>query len=420
MAKITNPFATLLGWISGAWQSSSPAEARAEAALGTSKEVADFLRQGGGNIAATGRAVTAETALRLAAFHRGVNLLSGVVAGSRIDVRETGSKRVLTDHPLNVLLNRRPNGWQSGYDFKRYLMQSVLLRGNGFAYKVRSQFGDKNVLRLIPMDPNNVVCEQLDNLSLRYTYTRRDGKRVTLDQDQVMHIRGMSDDGINGRSVLSYAREVLGIGDAGQEHAGRFFRNGNFLDTVLESDNELGAEGIKNLRDSIDTYRGADPSTRTLVLEQGVKMRQLQLSARDAEFIQQRKLSIIEIAMFLGVPPALLGFMEGSPSLGGGGMEQISIGFRTYTLVDWFEAFEGAIERDLLGDDMRVEAKIDDTGLIRGDFATRWTGWTRALQFGAMSPDEVRGREGLPPRPDGTGGAFYPPPNMASAARQGD
>ena len=151
-----------------------------------------------------------------------------------------------------------------------------------------------------------------------------------------------------------------------------------------------------------------------------MKMKQLNLSARDVEFIEQRKLSIMEIAMFLGVPPALLGFMEGAPALGGGGMEQISIGFRTYTLGDWFEAFEGAIERDLLGDDMSIEAKVDDTGLIRGDFTTRWTGWTRALQFGAMSPDEVRAREGLPPRPDGTGTSFYPPPNMAAAARQGD
>lgn len=410
--------APLLSWFGGAGAQADGV--RAEAALGTSKELSDFLRRGGGNTAATGRAITEEVALRLAAFHRGVNLLSGVVAGARFDIRETGSLTVQADHPLNLLLNRRPNGWQSGYDFKRYLMQSVLLRGNGYAYKVRSRFGDKRILRLIPMDPDSTDCEQQDDLSLQYTYTRRDGRRVVLSQDQVMHIRGMSLDGVTGRSVLSYAREALGIGDAGQEHAGRFFRNGNFLDTVLETDNELGSEGAKNLRESIDAYRGADPTTRTLVLEQGVKMRQLQLSARDTEFIQQRKLSTVEIAMFLGVPPALLGFMEGAPALGGGGMEQISIGLRTYTLVDWFEAFEGAIERDLLGDDMSLEAKVDDTGLIRGDFATRWTGWTRALQFGAMSPDEVRAREGLPPRPDGTGGAFYPPPNMASAAREGD
>jgi len=420
MAKSRKFVASVIDWMTGSWMAGAAGNVRSEGALGTSPELAEFLRAGGGNVAATGRPVTGDVALRLAAFYRGVNLLTGVLAGSRIDIRDRASMQVLVDHPLNLLLNRKPNGWQSGYDFKRYLMLSVLMRGNGYSYKVRSRFNDGQVLRLIPMDPDHVTCEQLDDLALRYTYTRRDGQRMTLAQDQVMHIRGMSIDGVLGRSVLSYAREVLGIGDAGQEHAGRFFRNGNFLDTVLESDNELGAEGVKNLRDSIDHYRGADPATRTLVLEQGVKMKQLQLSARDAEFIQQRKLSIIEIAMFLGVPPALLGFMEGAPALGGGGMEQISIGFRTYTLVDWFEAFEGAIERDLLGDDMKLEAKVDDTGLIRGDFATRWTGWTRALQFGAMNPDEVRAREGMPPRPDGTGGIFYPPPNMASAARQGD
>lgn len=419
MAQRRNPFAPLLDWITGR-AFDDAGGVRSEGALGTSPEIAEFLRRGGGNTAATGRVISEDVALRLAAFHRGVNLLAGVVAGSRIDIRNSRTMQVMVDHPLNRLLNRSPNGWQSGYDFKRYLMQSVLLRGNGYAYKVRSQFKEGQVLRLIPMDPNNVLCEQLGDLSLRYTYTRRDNKQVVLDQAQVMHIRGMSIDGLIGRSVLAYAREVLGIGDAGQDHAGRFFRNGNFMDTVLESDNELGDDAIRNLRNSIDAYRGQDPTSRTLVLEQGVKMRQLQLSARDAEFISQRKLSIIEIAMFLGVPPSLLGFMEGAPALGGGGMEQISIGFRTYTLVDWFEAFEGAIERDLLGDDMTLEAKVDDSGLTRGDFAARWAGWSTALQFGAMNPDEVRAREGMPPRPDGTGGAFYPPPNMTSAAPQGD
>lgn len=420
MAKRGNPLSALWQWMSGDWYGATADAPKAEGPLGSSKELQAYIMGGSGNVAATGRAITADTALRLAAFYRGINLLSGVIAGSRIDIRETETMRVLTNHPLNLVLNRRPNGWQSGYDFKRYLMQSVLLRGNGYAYKVRSQFGDRKILRLIPMDPDRVDCEQLDDLSLRYSYTRRDGRPMILGQEEVMHVRGMSNDGVTGQSLLSYAREALGIGDAGQAHAGRFFRNGNFLDTVLESENELGDEGITNLRKSIDSYRGADPATRTLVLEQGVKLKQLQLSARDAEFIQQRKLSIVEIAMFLGVPPVLLGFMEGAPALGGGGMEQVSIGFRTYTLVDWFEALEGAIERDLIGDDMSLEAKVDDTGLIRGDFAARWTGWTRALQFGAMSPDEVRRKEGLPPRADGTGGTFYPPPNMASAAREGD
>lgn len=417
MAKRRNPFATILDWFSGA-DGYAPA-VKSEGALGSSPELAAFLR-GGGNIASTGRHITEDVALKLAAFHRGVNLLSGVMAGSRIDIRDAATMNAKPNHPLNLVLNRRPNGWQSGYDLKRYLMQSVLLRGNGYAYIVRSLFADRKVLRLVPMNPDATTCRQLDDLSLEYRYIRRDGVPVVLKQDQVLHIRGMSEDGVTGRSILACAREVLGIGYAGQEHAGRFYQNGNFMDTVLESEKELGAAGIKNLRESIDSYRGSDPSSRTLILEDGVQIKQLQLTARDAEFIAQRKLSIVEIAMFLGVPPALIGFMEGAPALGGGGMEQISIGFRTYTLVDWFEAFEGAIERDLLGDDMSLEAKVDDTGLARGDFATRWTGWTRALQFGAMSPDEVRAREGLPPRPDGTGAAFYPPPNMASAAPQGD
>lgn len=123
MAKRGNPLSALWQWMSGDSYGATADAPKAEGPLGSSKELQAYIMGGSGNVAATGRAITADTALRLAAFYRGINLLSGVIAGSRIDIRETETMRVLTNHPLNLVLNRRPNGWQSGYDFKRYLMQ---------------------------------------------------------------------------------------------------------------------------------------------------------------------------------------------------------------------------------------------------------------------------------------------------------
>ena len=115
--------------------------------------------------------------------------------------------------------------------------------------------------------------------------------------------------------------------------------------------------------------------------------------------------------MFFGVPPHMIGFTEKSTSWGSG-IEQQSIGFVNYSLNDWFEVWEGAIERDLITDDDE-EADFNTYPLLRGDEKGRWEANQIKLQMGAMNADEVRMAEGYTAQPNGEGQEFYPPPNVA-------
>ena len=49
--------------------------------------------------------------------------------------------------------------------------------------------------------------------------------------------------------------------------------------------------------------------------------------------------------------------------------------------------------------------------LVRGDIKTRWDAHTRAMQWGVMSPNEVRELEDQNPRAGGD--VYYDPPNTA-------
>ncbi|MEL6317951.1 MAG: phage portal protein, partial [Pseudomonadota bacterium] len=123
---------------------------------------------------------------------------------------------------------------------------------------------------------------------------------------------------------------------------------------------------------------------------------------------------------FFGIPPFMLGDTEKSTSWGAE-IEQQSLGFIRYTLqphlVNWEQAFNRALLSGSTSLDRGVGARFDVSELARGDDNGRATYNAQALQWGWMSPNEVRRREGLKPRPDGE--EFYPPPNMTADSGDG-
>ena len=403
----------LWNWIFGSGGEAGTAAPRAAigdsydvANIEDSHQLAEFLSTG--LPTSTGEVVGTQEAMSVSAVYRSVNILSGIISNLPINIKDEQSLELQWNHPARKLLNRRPNSWQSGREFKKYLMNCTLLRGNGYAYKVRR---GREVIALIPMRPGAVSVEQKPDNTLEYTFTAKDGRTRKLPQDEVFHVRGMSLDGVTGLSVIGYAREAIGYSRAAEKHGGAMFKNGTHLGSVLKHPQKLSAEAREGLKASLDAYRGADNAGKNLILEEGMDMQNLGMTASDAEFIENRKLSVLMIAMFFGVPPHLIGFTEKSTSWGSG-IEQQSIGFVNYTLNDWFGAWEGAIERDLLNDDNLI-ADVDDTRLLRGDIATRSTALNAYVLNGIFNPDEARAFEGKPRRADGKGDKYYDPPNTA-------
>ena len=189
-------------------------------------------------------------------------------------------------------------------------------------------------------------------------------------------------------------------------------RTARALSVVLKHPQKLGPEGIENLRSSLDDFRaGGEKEGRALILEEGMDTGSLSMTAEDAQWLEGRKFSRSDIAMFFGVPPHMIGDTEKSTSWGTG-IEQQSIGFVTWTLEDHLTMWEEAITVDLLDDD-KLRAKFNRSALVKGDIKARWEAYVKALQWGVFSPDDVLELEDRNPRADGQGGQFYDPPNTA-------
>jgi HK97 family phage portal protein len=378
-----------------------------------------FLRDGA--MTASGSPVTAETAMRIGTVFGCNRIISGAVATMPLDVKRRVDARTredASDHPLWQVLRRRPNRWMKPAQFRRMMQSHILMRGNAYAMIARNSVGE--ITELLPLHPDRVEPRQLESLRLEYVYQPEKGASFVIPQDDMLHITGMTLDGVTGVSVLTYARETVGLAQATTKHGATFFRQGTNVGTVLEHPKKLGPTATASLRESLDQYRGNENAHKTLILEEGMTFSRLNMTAVDAQFVQTMALTRTDIGMFFGVPPHMLGDTEKSTSWGSG-IEQQGLGFIAYTLEDWLTAWEEAINVDLIGDeDPDVYARFNRAALVRGDFKTRWEGYVKGLQWGVYSPDDIRSLEDENPRPDGKGGVYYDPPNTAGRSANGE
>lgn len=378
--------------------------------ISTSQQLEQALRAG--NVSSSGALVTPTTAMQTSAVYASVRIISGAVANMPLHIKRRVDDRTredASDDPLWMVLRRKPNRWQTPSQFRRMLQAHLLLRGNAYAMIVRSV---GVVKELVPLNPDRVDLKQNDDLSLEYTYTRKDGRKIKLAQHEVFHLVGLTLDGVHGVSAITYARETIGLALTMENHGATTFKNGARVSNVLTHPSKLGKEGLEFLRASLDDYRaGGEAEGKALILEEGMDVKPLAMTSDDAQWIAGREFSRVDIAMFMGVPPSMLGDNSGSDSNWGTGLEQKSLGFVAYTLEDWLTTWEETIGRDLIEDGSNLYARFNRAALVKGDIKARWEAYVKGLQWGVYSPNEIRALEDENPREGGD--VYYDPPNTA-------
>lgn len=382
-------------------------------ALISERQFRDFFARGGES--ASGAIITESSAMRVAAAWRCVNIIAGAIATLPLDlIRREGEnvRQPAVGHPLRRVMTVKPNPWQTPSEFRRMMQANLLLRGNAYARKV--VLGNR-VEALIPLHPDQVESEQLDTLAMVYKFHGRNGRVTTLQQKEILHLRGMSLDGVTGISVLACMRESLGLALQTERAGARLFRHGALAGGVITHPGRLTKEAGQNLRKSFEERNGgADNAGRWILAEEGMTFHPTALSAEDAQWLGTRDFQRYDIAMFFGVPPHMIGATEKTTSWGTG-IEAQGAGFVTYTLSDWIKTWEESIKRDLMQEAEweTLDARFNVNGLLRGDAKARWDSYVKALQWGVLSPNEVRALEDHNPRPDGD--VYYDPPNTAGA-----
>lgn len=373
----------------------------------------------GGSGTASGEVVTPDVALSISAVWAAVSLLSRTQASLPLFVYERtadDARRRVTKHPLHTLLHSRPNPEMTSFTFRQTLQAHALAWGNGFAVVARD--GAARPVALWPQHPSRVVVRRDDAGELLYIVTTPSGAQTTYSPEDVIHIKGLSLDGVVGLSVVTFARETLGLALGAEKFAARYFGNGARPSGMLVPPRPLSAGAARELRDSWRAWYGGENAHRLAVVPPGTTWIPLTMPFEDAQFLETRKFGVAEIARWFGVPPHLLGDLDRATF---SNIEHQSLEYVVYSLQPWLVNWEQELERKLLRADERdrmfVEHVVD--GLLRGDIQTRYNAYATAISHGFRCPDEVRALENLNPIPDGSGKVFTRPVNVAPVAAGG-
>ena len=360
----------------------------------------------------SGKSVTERSAMQMTAVYACVRILAEAIAELPLHLyryTDAGGKEKAIDHPLYLLLHDEPNPEMSSFVFRETLMTHLLLWGNAYAQIIRNGKGE--VVALYPLMPNKMTVDRDEKGQLYYSYQRSndeaipDSGKVILKPSDVLHIPGLGFDGLVGYSPIAMAKNAIGMAIACEEYGAKFFANGAAPSGVLEHPGTI--KDPSKVREAWQSqFGGSGNSGKVAVLEEGMKYTPISISPEQAQFLETRKFQINEIARIFRVPPHMVGDLEKSSF---SNIEQQSLEFVKYTLDPWVIRWEQSLSRALFSSDEKKHYffKFNVEGLLRGDYASRMTGYATARQNGWMSANDIRELENLDRIPAEEGGDLY-------------
>ena len=232
-------------------------------------------------------------ALREATVYACVKILSEAVAKLPLKVYQElpeGGIRKATDHYLYPLLKHRPNPYMTAYDFWRAVEAQRALRGNSFvAIEFETRGPNKGRAKALwPIDTGKVEVwvddEGLVSTRNKIWYVVTvGGERRRLDPDEVLHLKGLTVDGIVGINPIDYLRFLVESGAGATRYLHHFYKHGLQTRGIIHYVGDLNEEAKRRFRERFEEMAsGLKNAHRISLLPVGFQFQPLQLSMTDA------------------------------------------------------------------------------------------------------------------------------------------
>ena len=359
--------------------------------------------------ASSGVSVDKNTALTFTAVWSAVRLLSESISILPINIyqrEKNGDKTLALNNPSYYLLHNEPNNYMSSVAFFEKIMMDLCLSGNSYVHIVRSPRG--LVQALIPLNAQDIKVK----INEGQIFYHNENSDVVLDDYDVLHFKGVSQDGIMGLSPITQNANAIGWGMALEEYGSKYFTNSAKLSGVLETDRALSEEAIERLRNSFsNTYNQLQNAQSTAILEEGLSFKPITISPEQSQFLASRVFSIQEVSRMFSIPSFML--QEHSKS-SFNNIESLSQSYVTYTLMPYIRRMESEINRKLFKTNEKGKLFVEwnVNGLLRGNIKDRNDAYKTGINNGFLSINEIRRKENMNSIPDGD--SHYMPLNMTT------
>jgi HK97 family phage portal protein len=365
--------------------------------------------KGGGTVA--GIHVTDKTALQVSTVLACVKVIADGCATPDLHIyRELpdGTRQKAANIPEYRLLSRRPNEWQTSFEWRRQMTMHAALTGAGLSIKVRGD--NRRVRELIPVMPGQWDVRRVSRYEIRYRCWDQFGLIGDFAPEDVFVLNGVQWDWVESMNAVTLARSAIGLSIATEKSQAAMHANGLRTSGVYSVDGTLNQEQHERLTQWLKAKGGVENTGNPLVLDRAAKWMSTAISGVDAQHVETRRLQIEEICRGYGVFPIMVGHSDKTSTFASS--EAFFAAHLIHCLAPWHRAWTQRMDEMLLDGNGPLFGEFDTRYMRAGSIKDRAVYARTMVEMGLMSPNEYRDEEGWDPRPGGD--EYLTPLNMQS------
>lgn len=373
---------------------------------------------GGEHSTSAGIRVSAEKALSHPAVWQAVSMISDDVAVMPLELfreQSDGDKIKQKGDSTHELVHWTPNSETNAFKFWSRMLTWKLLWGNAYAYIMRN--GNGQPTELLPLLPDRTNVER--HGGRLYCITEVDGILVSIPMSEVLHLEGLSYNGMNGKKFIDAACNAIALGLAEIDFASKFYKNGGRMGGILELPAGMPKLSRDRVEEGFKKHYGSNEAFKTVVLRENAKFHAAQMSPKEAQGVEARQESVRDIARLFKLRPGKLG--EESRTSFASKSEDNRDYYDTTLRPHLFEIAQECRDK-LLTDEQKRDGyyfQHDTTALLRMDFKSMSEALSTLRASEIINADEARGMINMNKREDGSG-SDYRNPNINTTETPSD
>lgn len=311
--------------------------------------------------------------------------------------QENGDKiEKRTDHYLYPLLKTRPNPYMSSFNFWASVELNRNHYGNCFVY-IDSKRGKIQGFYILPFENVEIWIDNAGIISkdnaIWYIWTDDQGKESKIHHDQIMHFRtSMSFDGVVGLSVMETLKQTTENLQHSQNFVNNYWKNGMMVRAILQYTGDINKDNREEMRKKFESMgSGIQNAGRILPVPLGFSLSTIENKLVDAQFLELSKYTAQQIAAAFGIKTSQLG-EEGKFN----NVEMQQRSFYIDTMLSNLTNYEQELtHKSLTSSEKKTNHywKWNVDAILRGDFASRMTALSEAVQNSIFTPNEARAYE---------------------------
>lgn len=339
-----------------------------------------------------------QTLLAFSAVYACVTIIANDIAKLPINIwkdKAKGGRDLQKNHPIQRLL-RKPNDYQTRYDFVFQYVFSKLLSGNAY---VLQRMDARNVItEMHILDPRTTKPMMTESGDVFYECKKN--PLAGLFEDTTVPARRIIHDRHNplghpliGVTPLFAAATSAMAGLSMQENSAAFFANMSRTSGVLTAPGKISEEVAKRLKNDWEDNFTRGKIGRTAVLGDGLAWEPLTINAQDSQLIEQLRWSAEDVARVFRVPSYMLGDLT---KVTYKNSEQLARQYYSGCLQPHIECIEMRMD-ETFGFSPNMYTEFDLDVLLRTEMDVRFLAYKTAIQSGFMTINEARAKEGDAP-----------------------